>query len=443
MAGIFKAYDIRGVYGEDLSEDLFYKIGRAFVIMAGAKKLVVGHDMRLSSPHLSQSLIKGIIDQGCDVVDIGLASTPMVYFASGFLNLGSINVTASHNPAKYNGCKFTRDGTIPVSYDTGINEIERLVNENNFPEVEQKGKLEHKNVKSEYSDHVKKFAGDINKDLKIVIDFGNGMDSYTVPPIFWELDINYIPMYDKLVGNFPNHEANPLNPDNMKDLQEKVKEVNADLGIAFDGDGDRVGFVDEKGEIVSNDLTTAFFSKHILAENPGVAICYDLRSSLVVPEVINANGGRAEITSVGHTLIKQKMRDVDALFAGELSGHYYFKENFVADSAIIAAVKFLTLLTKEGKSVSEVFSEYRKYVSSGEVNSEVQDKDAIINELKGEHYLDAKEVHDFDGVLKRYDDWWFLVRPSNTEPLLRLIVEAKTEELMKEKVDELLNIIRK
>ena len=440
---IFKAYDIRGIYPADINEDVVYKIGRAIVQYLGAKKIVVGRDIRESSLALFGALAKGITEQGADVYDIGLASTPMVYFASGKLDIdGAISLTASHNPAEWNGMKICRAEAVPIGENSGLFEIRDLVMAGNFPEAGKKGKIIPKEeIKNDYIDYFSSFANLGDKKFKVVIDFANAMgildlDIYKKFPD----NIELVTLYDNFDGKVPNHEANPLKTETLKDLQEKVRENNADLGIAYDGDADRVGFIDENGEIIPMDLITALIAKMILEKNPGAKIFYDLRSSKSVREFIEENGGVALECPVGHANIKKIMRDEGGAFAGELSGHYYFKENYMAEASTLAAIMLLNLMAETGEKISELVKDVKRYFHSGEINSEVADKDEVINKLK-EKYSDGK-ISELDGVKIEFPDWWLNVRPSNTEPVLRLNLEANTEELMKEKVNEALKIIR-
>jgi len=440
---IFKAYDIRGIYPADINEDVVYKIGRAIVQYLGAKKIAVGRDIRESSLALFGALAKGITEQGADVYDIGLASTPMVYFASGKLDIdGAISLTASHNPAEWNGMKICRAEAVPIGENSGLFEIRDLVMAGNFPEAGKKGKIIPKEeIKNDYIDYFSSFANLGDKKFKVVIDFANAMgildlDIYKKFPD----NIELVTLYDNFDGKFPNHEANPLKTETLKDLQEKVRENNADLGIAYDGDADRVGFIDENGEIIPMDLITALIAKMILEKNPGAKIFYDLRSSKSVREFIEENGGVALECPVGHANIKKIMRDEGGAFAGELSGHYYFKENYMAEASTLAAIMLLNLMAETGEKISELVKDVKRYFHSGEINSEVADKDEVINKLK-EKYSDGK-ISELDGVKIEFPDWWLNVRPSNTEPVLRLNLEANTEELMKEKVNEALKIIR-
>ena len=442
MSGIFKAYDIRGIYGKELDEKLAYKIGCAYVSFLKCKKIVIGKDMRKSGDKLFNVLAGGVIDSGCEVVDIGLTDTPMFYFAVAKYGLdGGIMVTASHNPKEYNGFKMTREKAIPISYDTGIDKIEELVSKNKLKKSVKKGKITKKDVMNDYTNHVLKiFNSKKLKKLKVVIDCGNGMGGLVTPKIFKKLNLEIIPLFWDLDGNFPNHEPNPLKPENIKDLRKKVKEVKADVGIAFDGDVDRVGFVDEKANYISGDIITALIAKKLLKSHPKEKIMYDLRSSWATKECILENGGKPILSRVGHSYIKDKMRKENALFAGELSSHFYFRDNFYVENAMGAALMILHLMSEENKSLSQLARPLQKYFSSGEINSEVKDKNRKLKEIE-KKYKTGKTLR-LDGLSVEFKDWWFNIRPSNTEPVLRLNVEAKSKKLMEEKRDELLKLIR-
>lgn len=440
---IFKAYDIRGIYPSDINEDVAYKIGRAAVLFLEAKKIAVGRDIRESSPALFESLVKGITDQGADVYDLDLASTPIVYFASGRLDAqGAVSLTASHNPAEWNGMKICRAEAVPVGENSGLFEIRDLATGGDFPKAEKKGEIFSKEeVKREYVDYFSSFAKLGEKKFKIVIDFANAMGilDLEIYKKFPE-NLEIITLYDDYDGKFPNHEANPLKTETLKELQKKVASEKADLGMAYDGDADRIGFVDENGEIIPMDLVTAMLSRIVLEKHPGGKIYFDLRSSKAVKEIIEENGGTALECPVGHAKIKKLMRENGAVFAGELSGHYFFEENYMAEASTLAAIMLLNLMAETGKKISEIVAEVRRYAHSGEINSEVEDKDAVISALK-EKYAEGK-ISELDGVKIEFPDWWLNVRPSNTEPVLRLNLEANTKEMMEEKRDEVLKIIR-
>ena len=440
MSGIFKAYDIRGIYPEQLNEETAEKIGRAFVDYLGAKKIVIGRDMRPHSEPLFKALAKGITEQGCDVIDLGLCSTPMTYHANGFLKAdGSVMITASHNTKEWNGFKLCRKDDVPISGATGIADIQKLVEANNFKAAEKPGTISQFSIAEEYGSFLRKFAK-MDRKLKVVADFANAMGSYEIAGIRALFDL--IPMYEPLDGNFPNHEANPLHTETLDAIRKKVVETGAEFGAAFDGDADRCGFVDDKGNIIPMDLFTALIAQDILSDKKPdtTTILYDLRSSWSVRECIKENGGRPMMSRVGHAFIKQQMRENNAVFAGELSGHYYFAENYVAESQGLSLIKLANLVCKTGKKVSELVDPLRKYFASGEINSKVADTKAILDQIR-KKYSDGN-MFELDGISVEYADWWFNVRASNTEPLLRLIVEAKDKATMEQKRDELLKLIR-
>ena len=439
MAGIFKAYDIRGIYPEQLNAEMAERIGRAFVVHTGAKKVVIGRDMRPHSVPLFEALAKGVMAQGADVIDIGLCSTPMSYHANGKLGAdGSIMITASHNPAEWNGFKLCRKGAVPISGATGIADIEALALANQWTDAEKPGTLSTYDIAQEYAAFLRSHAK-MDRKLKVVVDYANAMGSYEIAGIEDLFEI--IPMYKELDGTFPNHEANPLHTSTLDALRAKVKETGADFGAGFDGDADRCGFVDDQGEIIPMDMFTALIAQDILSTDKGATILYDLRSSRAVPECIEEHGGRPVMSRVGHAFIKAQMREENAVFAGELSGHYYFRENFVAESQGLAMIKLANLICKENQKVSTMVDPLRKkYVQSGEINSKVADVPSILKAIK-EKYSDGN-MFELDGISVEYSNWWFNVRASNTEPLLRLIVEADTKELMEEKRDALLALIR-
>ena len=436
---IFKAYDIRGVFPEEINAAVAERIGRAYIKFTGAKKVVIGRDMRPHSQDMFEGLSKGIMMQGADVIDLGLCSTPMSYFANGTLKAdGSIMITASHNPGEWNGCKLCIANAVPISGATGIKDIEKLANALDFEAAAVPGKLSAYDIAPEYGEFLKKHLK-VDRKLKVVCDFANAMGSYEIASVREFFDI--IPMYEELDGTFPNHEANPLKLDTLDDICAKVKETGADFGAAFDGDADRCGFIDNDGKIIPMDLFTALVAQDILSENKGATILYDLRSSKAVRECIEENGGKAIMSRVGHAFIKNQMRENDAVFAGELSGHYYFKENFTAESQGLAFIMLANLICKSGKKVSELVKPLQKYFSSGEINSKVADVAPVLAEIK-QKYSDGN-TYELDGFSSEYPTWHFNVRASNTEPLLRLIVEADTEAEMIARRDELLAIIRK
>lgn len=441
---LFKAYDVRGIVPDELNEDIAYRIGRATAEFLKTRRIVVGRDMRASSGPLSKALCKGITDTGTDVIWIGQCSSPMCYFAVGRYGYGGgVMVTASHNPAKYNGMKFCRENAIPVGSDGGLKDIEKRVAELGEqkvppPKAVRKGKIVKKAILNDYVRHVLSFAEGI-KPFRIVMDAGNGMTGKFLPALLKKLpQLKVKKMYFKPDGSFPHHEADPLKDENIRDLQREVLATRPDLGIAFDGDGDRVAFVDEKGARVPNDLISALIAREMLAKKKAPMV-YDLRSSWVVKEEVLKHGGTPLESRVGHSFIKALMRKHDAMFGGELSGHYYFKDNYFADSADIAWLKILNVLSKENRPFSEVAAPLRRYHATGEINFHVSDKDGIIRNLKQKY--GNGEISEKDGITVRFPDWWFNVRPSNTEPVLRLNLEAKTRGLMAEKKAELERLV--
>jgi len=440
---IFKAYDIRGIYPEEINENIAYNIGRALIQYSQAKKAVIGFDMRKSSPEIEKGMIAGMSKQGANVVKIGLSTAPMLYFASWNLNTDvAVMVTASHNPAKWNGVKLCQKKAMPIGEGSGMEEIKALVMRGKFIEHKQTASVKNNdNLKNQYLDYIAKFFKKGLSQKKIVIDFANGMG--ILDKAIYEKfpqDLKAFYLYDNYDGSFPNHEANPLKIETLKALQKKVVEEKADLGIAYDGDADRIGFVDEKGEAVRMDFITALLAKEILKKNPGGLILADIRSSNAVLEFIRKYGGRVHYSRVGHSLIENQMRKEGAIFAGELSGHYFFQENSKAEMATLAALTILNHLNTSGQKMSALTAELKKYFQSGEINSDVNDRNAIMEKLKNK-YSDGK-LNTLDGIRIDYPSWWFNVRPSNTEPKLRLNLEAKTRELMERKRDEILKFIR-
>ena len=437
MAEIFKAYDIRGIYPADINGEIAEKIGRAYIEFTGAKKVVVGRDMRPHSLELFEGLARGMTAQGADVIDLGLSSTPQSYFANGTLKAdGSVMITASHNPGEWNGFKLCKAQAVPISGATGIMDIKRIAESGAWKKDCVPGKISTYDIKKEYAAFLRSFSK-VDRKLKVVVDYANSMGLYEIAGVTDLFDI--VPMYDELDGTFPNHEANPLKTDTLDAIRAKVKETGADFGAAFDGDADRCGFIDNNGDIIPMDLFTALIAQDILSAGPAT-ILYDLRSSRAVPECIEANGGKAIRCRVGHAFIKNQMRENNAVFAGELSGHYYFKQNFTAESQGLAMIMLANLICKTGKKVSDLVAPLRKYFSSGEINSKVAEVAPILDAIRS-RYADGN-MFELDGVSVEYSDWWFNVRASNTEPLLRLIVEADSLELMESKKDELLGIIR-
>ena len=434
---IFKAYDIRGIYGKVLDEALAEAVGAATARFLGAKSLVVSRDMRESSEPLTEALTRGILSAGCDVLDAGLLSTDANYFAIAQTGRdGGIQVTASHNPAEYNGFKISREQAIPMSYETGLAEIERLALGEQPEPAEKRGQLEQQDLLEDYAAHVLGFAEEI-KPLKVVIDAANGMAGRIMPPILKRLPLEATCMYFDLDGTFPNHEANPLKPENLVALQQAVRAEGADLGVAFDGDADRCILVDEQGRAVACDLLTALLAGDLLDKHGPAAVVYDIRSSRVVAEEVSKHGGTPIRERVGHSFMKATMREHDAVLGGEVSGHFYWRDNFFADSGAITMVHVLNILSREGKPLSELLKPLQRYHATGEVNFDVEDKTAVIEKVAAA-FSDGKQNR-LDGLTVEYDEWWFNLRPSNTEPKLRLNLEANSRELMEAKQAEVVS----
>ena len=449
LSQIVKAYDVRGVVPDQWDESLAELFGAAFVQVAGADAIVIGHDMRPSSPGLSRAFARGAAAQGVDVTEIGLCSTDQLYYASGALNLPGAMFTASHNPAQYNGIKLCRAGAAPVGQDTGLSRIRELAeqwSESGAPEpVAEPGTITSRDTLSDYAAHLRSLV-DLTalRPLKVVVDAGNGMGGHTVPTVFAGLPLTVVPMYFELDGTFPNHEANPLDPANLVDLQQRVREESADLGIAFDGDADRCFVVDEHGDPVPPSAVTALVAARELARNGGKGvIIHNLITSWSVPEVVREHGGTPARTRVGHSFIKAEMAKSGAIFGGEHSAHYYFKDFWNADTGMLAALHVLAALGGQDGPLSELVAEYDRYVGSGEINSTVADQADRLAAIKAAYGAREDTVLDeLDGLTVTSTDWWFNVRPSNTEPLLRLNAEARDEATMTKIRDEALAIIR-
>jgi phosphomannomutase len=442
MAGIFKAYDIRGIYPEPLDEAITQRIGMAIADLLQVDEIVVGRDVRLSSDALFEALTRGICRQGTDVIDIGLSSTPMSYYAVASLGAGgSVQITASHNPKEYNGFKLCRAGAVPISGDTGIADIERLANGPLPLPAAKPGSASNVEVIEGYLSHLMGFAKDV-RPMKITVDAANGMAGLVLPRLLERLpQLTVESLYLDLDGTFPNHPADPLHVENLRDLQARVVERGCAVGFAFDGDADRVICVDEQGRVVSADLITALLAPIFLDEQPGATILYDLRSSDVVKEEIEAAGGRPIQCRVGHAFIKQQMREADAIFAGELSGHFYYKDNFFTDCGITTMLRLLAVLSRSDVPLSRRLAGLRRYVASGEINSKVGDPDAVLAKLE-DRFQGQGEISHIDGLSVRLAWGWLNVRKSNTEPLLRLNLEARTQAEMERRRDEVLGLIR-
>ena len=446
---IFKAYDVRGIYGQNLTEEIAYNIGRAFVCFLKCKNVVVGIDMRISSPKLSKALMRGITEQGANAIFIGQVCTDAVYFASGFLNMPGVMFTASHNPPQYNGIKFCKENAVPINEDTGLKKIKSIIENEDYQKIAAKkqffGKVIKKDILKDYVKHAIKFidAKKLSK-LKIAVDAGNGMAGKIIPLVYKGLPIKIVPLYFKLDGRFPNHLADPSKFENLVELQKIVAEKKCDFGMAFDGDADRIFFVDDNGSVINSSLISSLIIKNILLKTPKQKIIYNLVCSKIVPETIKKYGGVPIIERVGHSFIKDTMRKTKALFACEHSAHYYYRDNYRADSGIITSLIVAEIVSKENKKLSELLGEFRKYRTIEETSVEVADKDAKLKEIESIYKKqNPKKISKLDGVSVEFDGWRFNVRPSNTEPLLRLNLEADSEELMEEKRGELLSVMKK
>jgi len=446
LSEIFKAYDVRGIYGQNLTEDVAYKIGRAFVHFLKANDVIVGTDMRISSPKLSKAFMKGVAEQGANAIFIGQVCTDAVYFASGFLNKPAVMFTASHNPKQYNGIKFCKSGAVPINEDTGLRKIKDIIENNEYKKtkIRTTGKIIKKDILRNYVKHVGKFI-DVKKlgKLKIAVDAGNGMAGKIIPLVYKNLPIEIIPLYFRLDGSFPNHPADPMKHENLVELQKIVKKEKCDFGIAFDGDGDRIFFIDEYGGIVNPSLINSLIIKIILTKKAKQKIIYNLVCSHIVPETIKQYGGTPIIERVGHSFIKDTMRKTKAIFACEHSAHYYYRNNYRADSGIITSLIVSEIVSKENMPLSGLLDEFKKYSTIEETSVEVKDKDAKLREIESVYKnKNPKKISKLDGITMEFGSWWFNVRPSNTEPLLRLNLEANSEKLMKEKKGELLKVMK-
>jgi phosphomannomutase len=444
MANPFKAYDIRGLYNKDINEELAYQVGVAYINYTHAKNVVVGMDMRASSPSLTQSLITGLTDAGADVIDIGLASTDMLYFANIHLGLeGGIEVTASHNSKEYNGLKFTRDNAIPIGIDSGLADIEKIVRDKSYKKAVKKGSVSKLNILDDFVKFMHSFVNPAElKPLSVVIDAGNGMGGYIMPKLLSGSKLKITPLFFELDGNFPNHDANPLEEKNRLDLIKKVKDVNAQLGVGLDGDTDRAFFVDGRGEFCSGDFILGLLAKDFLRKKAGSLITYDVRCSRYIKDLAQKMGGRSMMGKVGHAYAKLFMREHDAIFGGEVSGHYYYKyKNAYFDSGNLTVLMLLKVLSDSGVSLEDALKETAGYFISGEINSTVDNPDARMEKIKGK-YKGKAEILDIDGVSIITDKWWANVRKSNTEPLLRLNCEAYSKKEMETVRDEFLALIR-
>ncbi|MGH9103536.1 MAG: phosphomannomutase/phosphoglucomutase [Acidimicrobiales bacterium] len=441
-SAVFKAYDLRGVVPDELDARLSAAVGDAFVRWSGARRVVVARDMRASGVELAGAFTEGATRAGADVVDIGLASTDMLYFASGRLDAPGAMLTASHNPARYNGIKLCLAGARPVGRDSGLVDIERMVEEGTPQPAASPGSLSHQDLVEEYAEHVRSFV-EISAlaPLKVVADTANGMGGLVVPRVFAGLPFELEVLYPELDGTFPNHPADPIQPENTEDLRSAVLRTGADVGLAFDGDADRVFLVDERAQGLSGSVTTALVARSMLSRHPGATILYNLVCSHAVPEVIAEEGGTAVRTRVGHSFIKAVMAETGALFGGEHSGHYYFRDNYRADSGLIAALVVLEEMSRSGAPLSELRRPLERYADSGELNTPVEDPDAVLVAI-GRRYESSCALDWTDGLTVECGDWWFNLRPSNTEPLLRCNVEARTEQECGRRVTEVLDLLR-
>jgi phosphomannomutase len=441
---IFKAYDIRGIVPDELDEQVAESVGAAFVRLTGAPSLVTVHDMRTSSRPLAEAFARGAAAQGADVIEGGLGSTDMLYYASGSLGMPGAMITASHNPAKYNGIKLCREGARPVGADTGLTELRDSAARGLPLSHGTPGVIVQRDLLSGYAAHLKKLV-DLSaiRPLKVAVDAGNGMAGHTVPKVFEGLPLTVVPLYFELDGTFPNHEANPIEPANLRDLQRAVIDSGADIGLAFDGDADRCFVVDERGRIVSPSVLTALIAVRELAREPGAAVIHNLITSRAVPEIITEHGGTPVRTRVGHSFIKARMAETGAVFGGEHSGHFYFRDFWYADSGMLAALHVLAALGEQQAPLSEILAGYGRYVATGEINSEVADQAGATDRVRAEFASRPGVTADeLDGLTITGDGWWFNLRPSNTEPLLRLNLEAGEEDTMLRLRDEVLGIVR-
>jgi len=441
LASIFKAYDVRGVVPDQLDDDVARRVGAAFADWSGASTIALGRDARPSSPSLARSFTEGANSRGADVVDLGLVSTDLLYFASGDLDVPGTVITASHNPPRYNGLKFCLAGARPVGEESGLREIQARAEQDTYAPSGSRGRVERRDLLDRYVEHVLRFVdASAMAPMTVVADTANGMGGLVVPAVMERLPVKLVGLYLDIDGTFPNHPADPIDPENQRDLKAAVREHRADVGMAFDGDADRMFLVDERSEGVSGSLVTALVAKALLEANPGSTVVHNLICSWVVPEVIKENGGVPVRSRVGHSFIKQVMAETGAVFGGEHSGHYYFRDNYRADSGLITGVIVLQELSRAGRPLSELLEPFRRYQASGEINSEVTDQQGVTEQL-ARRYADGRQDR-LDGLTVEYDDWWFNARPSNTEPLLRLNVEARTAELLEEKTAEVLGLIR-
>ena len=442
LRAIFKAYDVRGIAGEQLDAVLVEAIGNAFVGLTGAPSVVVGYDMRPSSPELAAAFARGANRAGADVVEIGLCSTDELYFASGSFNQPGAMFTASHNPAQYNGIKMCRELAQPIGMETGLAEIRDAVAAGTVTVADVPGTVSRRDVLADYAEFLLELSPVSGRRLKIAVDAGNGMAGLTAPEVLRRIDAEVTELYYELDGTFPNHEANPIEPSNLVDLQRCVREVGADIGLAFDGDADRCFLVDEHGELVNPSVVTALIAARELSKEPGATIIHNLITSRAVPQIVRELGGKPVRTRVGHSFIKATMAEVNAIFGGEHSGHFYFRDFWRADSGMLAALHTLAALAGSDQTLSQVLEPYSRFASSGEINSTVTDQAAVLADLQRTWTTPETTVDHLDGLTVEHADWWFNVRASNTEPLLRLNAEGKDVSVMESVRDRVLATIR-
>jgi phosphomannomutase len=441
LDAIFKAYDVRGVYPDQLDEGVARSVGNAFVAFTGADRVIAGRDMRASSEPLAAAFIEGATRAGADVVDLGLASTDLCWFASGYLDTPAAMFTASHNPSDYGGIKLCRAGAAPIGVETGLSQIKASVESGLLERAAELGTVGARDLLPEFAAHVRSFVDvSVLRPLRVVADTANGMGGLVVPAVFEGLPFTLSVLYPELDGTFPNHPADPIQPENLQDLQKAIVESDADVGLAFDGDADRVFLVDDRAEALSGSLTTSIVAKGILDRHPGETIVHNLICSKSVPEIILENGGAPVRTRVGHSFIKQVMAETGAIFGGEHSGHYYFRDNYRADSGLIAALVVLEQLSRAGVPLSELRQPFERYAASGEINTRVDDPAGVVDRVAAAYHDAAQDR--LDGLTVDAGDWWFNLRPSNTEPLLRLNLEAPDRAACDERTAEVLALVR-
>lgn len=446
-SSIFRNYDVRGEYGKELTDVAGYKVAKAFAEFSGAKQVVLGSDCRLSSPALREQVIRGLLESGVDVVDVGSVSTDVLYFATWFYKFeGGIMVTASHMPKQFNGLKFLRlndKGILaPIGKGLGMEDLEKIAQSESGKQADKPGQLIYKDVWNDFTKFTRSFIDVKNiKPMKVVMDAGNGMGGPTAERVYANLGLNIVPLYFQPDGNFPNHPANPIEEANRRDVVAAVKKESADIGLAWDADCDRIYFIDENGNFVNGDFITALIAIYFLEKNPGAGIVYDIRASLAVKDWVEKMGGKAHMERVGHTYIKKRMQETQAIFGGEISGHYYFASNAYMENGFAPALIIMEIMSVKNKKLSELVAELGDYYVSGEINFKVANVDEVLKKFES-RYGKAKEIFRLDGISFVFDDWRFNVRPSANDPVLRLNLEAVSEGIMKEKVEEVSDIIQ-